>query len=157
ELAEKRESLARFQREAQAAGALESEHLAAAVDFGITPDGAPFIVLEYLVGESVEALLERSGPLPLERAADLVRQAARGVQAAHAAGIVHRDLKPQNLFACRREDGTDLVKVLDFGVAKLEATDRNEAATLTGTVLGTPAYMSPEQARGERTIDQRAD
>ena len=157
ELAEKRESLARFQREAQAAGALESEHLAAAVDFGVSADGSPFIVLEYLVGESVEALLEREGPLPLGRATDLVRQACRGIQAAHAANIVHRDLKPQNLFLCRREDGTDLVKVLDFGVAKLEAVDHSDAATLTGTVLGTPLYMSPEQARGEKTIDQRAD
>jgi eukaryotic-like serine/threonine-protein kinase len=157
ELAAKRESLARFQREAQAAGALESEHVAAAVDFGVTSDGAPFIVMEYLVGESLEALLEREGPLPFSRATDLVRQACRGIQAAHAAGVVHRDLKPQNLFLSRREDGTDLLKVLDFGVAKLEAVDRSDAATLTGTVLGTPAYMSPEQARGERTIDHRAD
>jgi serine/threonine-protein kinase len=121
ELAERRESLARFQREAQAAGALESENLTAAVDFGIAADGSPYIVMEYLVGENVEALLDRNGRLPLERATDLVHQACRGIQAAHAAGIVHQDLKPQNLFLCRREDGTDLLKVLDFGIAKLEA------------------------------------
>ncbi|HEX5102143.1 MAG TPA: protein kinase [Polyangiaceae bacterium] len=157
ELAEKRESLARFQREAQAAGALESEHLAAAVDFGIAADGSPFIVMEYLSGESVEALLAREGQLPVERATDLVLQACRGIQAAHAAGIVHRDLKPQNLYLCRREDRTDLLKVLDFGIAKLEAADQNSAATLTGTLLGTPAYMAPEQARGDKTIDHRAD
>ncbi|HEX6278310.1 MAG TPA: protein kinase [Polyangiaceae bacterium] len=157
ELTEKRESLARFQREAEAAGALESEHVAAAVDFGVAADGSPFIVMEYLTGESLAALVEREGPLPLERAADLVRQACRGVQTAHAAGIVHRDLKPHNLYLCRREDGTDLVKVLDFGVAKLEATDRGDTATRTGTVLGTPSSMSPEQARGEKTIDHRAD
>jgi serine/threonine-protein kinase len=157
ELAEKRDSLARFQREAQTAGALESENLAAAVDFGVAKDGSPFIVMEYLEGESLEAALERDGHLPLERATDLVHQACRGIQAAHAASIVHRDLKPQNLFLCRREDGTDLLKVLDFGIAKLEAVDRDTAATLTGIVLGTPAYMSPEQARGERAIDHRAD
>ena len=113
--------------------------------------------MEYLVGESVDALLEREGRLALERATELVVQACRGIQAAHAANIVHRDLKPQNLFLCRREDGTDLVKVLDFGVAKLEVAERGDAATQTGTVLGTPAYMSPEQARGEKTIDHRAD
>ena len=157
DLAEKRESLARFQREAEAAGALESENLTAAVDFGISVDGSPFIVMEYLSGESVESLLAREGRVPLGRAADLVVQACRGIQAAHASGIVHRDLKPQNLFVCRRVDGTDLLKVLDFGIAKLEAADQKGAATLTGTVLGTPAYMSPEQARGEKSVDQRAD
>ncbi len=84
-------------------------------------------------------------------------QACRGVEAAHAAGIVHRDLKPHNLFLCRRDDGTDLVKVLDFGVAKLQAIEASNAATDTGTVLGTAAYMSPEQARGEKMVDHRAD
>jgi serine/threonine-protein kinase len=157
DLALRRELLARFQREAEAAGALESEHVAAALDFGIAPDGAPYIVLEYLVGESLEHLLEREGRLPIERATNVVQQACRGVQAAHAAGIVHRDLKPHNLFVCRREDGTDLVKVLDFGVAKLEVVEKNGAATRTGTVLGTPSYMSPEQARGERNVGHLSD
>ncbi len=157
ELSLRRELLARFQLEAEAAGALESEHVAAAVDFGIAPDGAPYIVLEYLVGESLEHLLEREGRIPLERATQLVQQAARGVQAAHASGIVHRDLKPHNLFVCRREDGTDLVKVLDFGVAKLEFLEKSGAATRTGTVLGTPSYMSPEQARGEKNVDHLSD
>ena len=106
DLAEQRDILARFQREAEAAGALESEHVAAAVDFGIAEDGSPYIVMEYLAGESLRALLEREGPLPVARAADLVSQACRGMEAAHAAGIVHRDLKPQNLFVCRR-DGRD--------------------------------------------------
>ncbi len=157
ELALRRELLARFQREAEAAGALESEHVAAALDFGIAADGAPYIVLEYLVGESLEHLLERAGRLPIERATNVVQQACRGVQAAHAAGIVHRDLKPHNLFVCRREDGTDLVKVLDFGVAKLEVVEKSGAATRTGTVLGTPSYMSPEQARGERNVGHLSD
>jgi len=157
DLALRREILTRFQREAEAAGALENENVAAAVDFGISDDGMPYIVMEYLVGESVGALLEREGCLSAGRACDLVTQACRGVEAAHAAGIVHRDLKPHNLFLCRRDDGTDLVKVLDFGVAKLQAIEASNAATDTGTVLGTAAYMSPEQARGEKMVDQRAD
>ncbi len=155
ELAAQRESLARFQREAQAAGALESEHVTAAVDFGIAEDGSPFIVMEFLTGESLRALIDRSSPLPVGRAADLALQACRGVGAAHRAGIVHRDLNPQNLFVCRRDDGTDLVKVLDFGIAKLESVECAE--TRTGTLMGTPVYLSPEQARGERTVDHRAD
>jgi serine/threonine-protein kinase len=157
ELARKRELLARFQREAEAAGALESENVAASVDLGIASDGSPYIVMEYLVGESLEMLLEREGTLPFERAADIVQQASRGVQAAHALGIVHRDLKPHNLFVCRRENGTDLVKVLDFGIAKLEVVEPTNAATRTGTILGTPSYMSPEQARGEKSVGHAAD
>ncbi len=157
DLAERRDILTRFHREAEAAGALESEHVAAAIDFGIAGDGAPYIVMEYLVGESLNALLGRAGPLPIGRAADLVSQAARGVEVAHAAGIIHRDLKPENLFVCRRQDGTDLLKVLDFGVAKLQAIDEMNAATRTGAVLGTVAYMSPEQARGEKVVDRRSD
>jgi serine/threonine-protein kinase len=157
DLAERRDILTRFHREAEAAGALESEHVVAAVDFGIAEDGAPFIVMEYLVGESLTSLVEREGRLPVERAADLVTQAARGIQVAHAAGIIHRDLKPQNLFLCRREDGTDLVKVLDFGVAKLQAAGELNAATLTGAMVGTVAYMSPEQARGDKDVGTRSD
>ncbi len=155
ELASQRESLARFQREAQAAGELESENVAAAVDFGIAESGSPYIVMEYLAGESLRALVDRSRRLPVSRATDIVAQACRGVGVAHKAGIVHRDLNPQNLFVCRREDGTDLVKVLDFGIAKLEAVQ--SAETRTGTILGTPAYLSPEQARGEKTVDHRTD
>jgi serine/threonine-protein kinase len=157
DLAERRDILTRFHHEAQAAGALESENVAAAVDFGIAEDGTPYIVMEYLVGESLTALLEREGRLPIARAADLVAQAARGIQVAHTAGIIHRDLKPQNLFVCRRQDGTDLLKVLDFGVAKLQAADEMNAATRTGAMVGTVAYMSPEQARGDKIIDARSD
>jgi serine/threonine-protein kinase len=157
DLSERRDILNRFQREAEAAGALENDNVTAAVDFGISDDGAPFIVMEYLVGESLAGLLEREGRLPVQRAADLVAQACRGVEAAHLAGIVHRDLKPHNLFVARRDDGTDLLKVLDFGVAKLQALDEATAATGTGTILGTAAYMSPEQARGEKAVDKRTD
>jgi endoglucanase len=162
DLSQQRESLARFQREAEVAGALECENVAAVLDFGITEDGAPFIVMEYLVGENLASLLARSQTpppesFPYQRAVDLCIQACRGVQAAHAVGIVHRDLKPQNLFVCRREDGTDLLKVLDFGIAKLTILDGQGAITSTGDRLGTPFYMPPEQARGERNVDHRAD
>jgi serine/threonine-protein kinase len=157
DLSVRRDILNRFQREAEAAGALENDHVTAAIDFSISDDGTPYIVMEYLVGESLAALLEREGRLSVGRAADLVMQACRGVGAAHAAGIVHRDLKPHNLFVCRRGDGTDFVKVLDFGVAKLQALDEASAATRTGVVLGTAAYMSPEQARGDKLVDSRAD
>jgi endoglucanase len=153
----RREMLERFQREAETAGRLENEHIAAAVDFGVAGDGSPFIVMEYLVGESLDALLARDKKLPVGRAADLCVQVCKGLHAAHAAGIIHRDIKPQNLFICRREDGTDLPKVLDFGIAKLEASEAQSATTHTGMVLGTPFYMSPEQARGDREVDHRTD
>jgi serine/threonine protein kinase len=157
DLADKRESLGRFQREAEAAGSLENEHIASVVDFGITPEGSAFIVMEFLVGESLAVLLKREGPLPVERATDLCIQACHGAGTAHAAGIVHRDLKPHNLFVCKRDDGTDLLKILDFGIAKLAEIRHEHASIQTGSLLGTPAYMSPEQARGEKTIDQRSD
>jgi serine/threonine-protein kinase len=155
--AQRREALGRFQREAEAAGGLESEHIASVVDFGIAADGSPYIVMECLLGESLASLLSREGPLPYRRAADLCVQACHGAETAHASGIVHRDLKPQNVFVCRREDGTDLLKILDFGIAKLEPIKHEGVSTQTGAVLGTPAYMSPEQARGERTVDLRTD
>jgi serine/threonine protein kinase len=157
DLSGRRDILTRFEREARAAGALESENVAAAIDFGITTEGTPYIVMEYLVGEDLASLLGREGILPIERATDLCLQACRGMEVAHAAGIIHRDLKPQNLFVCRRNEGTDLLKVLDFGVAKLQAIDEGSGATRAGTVLGTVSYMSPEQARGDKVIDRRSD
>jgi eukaryotic-like serine/threonine-protein kinase len=157
DFARRRENLGRFQREAEAAGSLESEHIASVVDFGIAADESPYLVMEYLAGESLASLLRRQGRVPYGRAADLCVQACHGAEAAHAAGIVHRDLKPHNVFVCRREDGTDLLKILDFGIAKLEMIKQDQVSTQTGAVLGTPTYMSPEQARGERTVDPRTD
>jgi serine/threonine-protein kinase len=157
ELAKNTEAIARFRREAEAAGALESEHVAAVTDFGEAPDGAPYIVMEYLVGESVAALLEREGPLPVPRAVSILLQVCRGLEVAHDAGIVHRDLKPDNLFVIKRTDGSDLVKILDFGIAKLQGGATGVQVTRTGSAPGTPHYMAPEQARGEKAIDRRTD
>jgi serine/threonine-protein kinase len=150
--------LTRFQREARAAASLENEHIAAVTDFGFAGDGVPFLVMERLEGEDLAALLAREGPQPVARAVALVAQACRGLAAAHANDIVHRDLKPANLFLTRRSDGADLVKVLDFGIAKLlDADETGAAITGTGKLLGTACYMPPEQAKGESDIDHRAD
>jgi serine/threonine-protein kinase len=148
--------LMRFRREAQAAGALESENIAAVTDFGESEDGAPYIVMEFLVGEDLAKLLQRTGPLPIERVIDVTLQACRGLAAAHDQGIVHRDLKPENLFVLRHGDGTDLIKVLDFGIAKLQRPDA-ASSTRTGAAMGTPYYMPREQARGQKDLDARAD
>jgi eukaryotic-like serine/threonine-protein kinase len=157
ELARRHDVMVRFEREAEAAGALENENIAAALDFGHATDGAPYIVMEYLQGEDLARLLGRAGPLPVQRAVRLIVQACCGLEAAHAKGIVHRDLKPQNLFICRRNDGSDLVKVLDFGVAKLRDAESSPLHTRSGALIGTPAYMPPEQVRGAKLIDSRAD
>lgn len=158
ELAGHPEILARFRREAQAAGSLENENIAAVTDFGTSPDGAPYIVMEFLEGQDLAKVLAQTGPLPIQRAAHILIQVCRGLFAAHGRGIVHRDLKPENLLLQTRGDGGDLVKILDFGIAKLKSTEhRPEAATRTGITLGTPYYMPPEQARGQKELDERAD
>jgi eukaryotic-like serine/threonine-protein kinase len=158
ELASHPEILARFRREAQAAGSLENENIAAVTDFGTSPDGAPYIVMEFLEGQDLAKVLAQTGPLPIQRAAHIVIQVCRGLVAAHGRGIVHRDLKPENLLLQTRGDGGDLVKILDFGIAKLKSTEhRPETATRTGITLGTPYYMPPEQARGQKELDERAD
>jgi eukaryotic-like serine/threonine-protein kinase len=155
-LATNRDVLRRFENEAKAAGGLEHPNLVAVTDFGRAADGAPYLVMEFLEGSDCAALLHREGQLPIARAVGIVVQACRGLAVAHKAGIVHRDLKPENLFLCDAGDGRDLVKVLDFGIAKLRPADAG-LTTGTGTTFGTAYYMSPEQARGAGDIDQRAD
>jgi len=150
-------TLARFEQEAQAAGKLESEHICSIVDVGEADDGTPCLVMEYLAGESLADVLSDLGPLPISRAVDLVRQIARGLEVAHRERIIHRDLKPKNLILCRRSDGTDLVKIVDFGIAKLAGTEPSAGTTTTGNAPGTPHYMSPEQARGDKNLDERTD
>lgn len=147
--------LERFEREARAAGALDNDHVVQVFDFGYTEAGAPYLAMELLEGQSLGALL-REGPLPVARAADLVAQACRGLHDAHEAGLVHRDLKPENLFVTRRADGTDLLKVLDFGVVQVRGVP-DRPVDAEGESWGTPAYMSPEQARCEADLDRRSD
>jgi len=156
EFATHREVLGRFESEAKAAGGLEHPNLVAVTDAGRSTDGAPYLVMEFLQGEDCSQLLRRVGPLPVMRAADLVLQACRGLAVAHKAGIVHRDLKPENLFVTDAGDGTDRVKVLDFGIAQIRSPDRGRV-TRTGATLGTAHYMSPEQARGDANLDSRTD
>ena len=151
----------RFLREAQAASRVESEHVARVLDVGRAADGRPFIVMEYLRGVDLARRLEESGPMPVEVAVDHVLQACVAVAEAHALGIVHRDLKPSNLFIVSRRDGTDLVKVLDFGISKLTRPLDGASVALTATadttVMGSIAYMSPEQIESSARADARSD
>jgi len=151
----------RFLREARACGAIESDHVVEVHDSGSDPDtGCPYIVMEFLSGEDLEALRSRLGALEPTVACKIVLQAAIGLTKAHAAGVVHRDIKPANLFLAERDEGKLVLKVLDFGVAMLKADnsqDASTALTLTGSLLGTPRYMSPEQCSGSEGIDARTD
>jgi len=153
------EVVARFEREAIAAGRIEHANVVAASDFGKLDDGSFYLVLEFVDGTSLRSLLEKSGPLPTLRTLNIVRQTVLALQAAHAAGVVHRDLKPDNVMLVAAPNGTDRVKVLDFGIARIAAPDpRRDSTKLTqvGMVMGTVAYMSPEQATGQ-AVDERAD
>ncbi|MEO7109346.1 MAG: serine/threonine-protein kinase [Polyangiaceae bacterium] len=147
----------RFLREAQAAGRLRGEHVARVMDFGRLDGGAPYIVMEFLDGENLEEVLNREGPFPVSLAAFYIAQACEGMAEAHTQGIVHRDLKPQNLFLTKRPDGSPLVKVLDFGISKLQGDISSVTATQSTAVMGSPAYMSPEQARSAKKVDSRGD
>jgi tRNA A-37 threonylcarbamoyl transferase component Bud32 len=157
ELASSPEAFGRFEREAKVAGSLESEHIVAVTDFGTTSDGAPYLVMDLLEGMDLAKILVDEGRLSGAQAVDLVLQACRGLQVAYRDGIVHRDLKPENLFICHRSDGTDLLKILDFGIAKLVGPTPVGPVTRTGSTMGTPYYMPPEQAQGDKNIDHRAD
>jgi serine/threonine-protein kinase len=149
----------RLFREAKLAAALRSEHVVRVYDVGTLDTGAPFLVMEYLLGQDLASLVQGRGPLPVGEAAELVHQACDAIAEAHAAGIVHRDLKPSNLFVTQRRDGTPVVKVLDFGISKLVKHDFMQPSTLTNTrsVMGSPHYMSPEQLRDTRGVDFRTD
>jgi serine/threonine-protein kinase len=150
----------RFEREAQATAALRSPHTIAVYDYGVAADGTFHYVMELLEGMSLQALVDRFGPLPPERVVHILRQACHSLAEAHAAGLVHRDIKPANLFVARLGLDIDFVKVLDFGLVKMQGPalrGHKEALTVAGAFTGTPAYMPPEVALGEEPIDGRAD
>jgi serine/threonine-protein kinase len=150
------ETIARFVREAQAAVRLKSEHIARITDVGTFDDGKPYMVMEYLEGQDIAQLIAERGWLQPSLAIELVIQACDGLAEAHSLGIVHRDIKPTNLFLTSRPDGTVLLKVLDFGISKAPSGPEL-SITQTWSVLGSPAYMSPEQMRSARNVDARTD
>ena len=150
-------AIARFEREARAAAALTSEHIARVIDVARLEGGSPCIVMELLEGEDLHALLVREGALSVADTIRYASDAAEGLAEAHAAGIVHRDVKPSNLFVARRKKGRPIVKVLDFGIAKNLADSSDRSLTATQALVGSPQYMSPEQVREAKTLDARTD
>jgi serine/threonine-protein kinase len=156
--AKSREARRRFDAEAKAAARLKSRHVVQVLDNGELPDGTPFIAMELLEGESLRQRIAR-GPLPLPEVVVFLDQMARALDRAHEHGVVHRDIKPDNIFLARtHDDDTGItVKVLDFGIAKIADPQGGTSQTSTGVIIGTPHFMSPEQARGLRTLDYRSD
>ena len=148
--------LERFQREARAVAALGHPHIVQVTDFQDNPGEPPFLVMERLVGESLGDLLEREPMVEPTRACRIAEQTLSALSAAHEAGLVHRDVKPDNIFLCKSDTGQEIVKLLDFGVAKAMEETQHGKLTSTGAIVGTLVYMAPEQARGE-AIDARAD
>jgi len=149
----------RFKREARATAALRSTHTVDLYDFGVTDDGAFYYVMEMLDGLDLATLVERFGPLPAERVVHLLRGVCHSLGEAHGQGLIHRDVKPANIFACRLGPDRDFVKVLDFGLVKSTGEEAGGATALTqeGSVAGTPAFMAPEMALGDGSVDGRAD
>jgi len=161
ELRERENVIERFQREARATGAIETQHIAAVLDSGTDEaTNNPFLVMELLRGEDLQHVLAKSGPLAEDVALRIAAQACAGLIRAHEAGVVHRDIKPANIFLARRDGGEVVVKILDFGIARVKeqlAASENRALTTTGVLLGSPLYMSPEQVLRPKDIDHRTD
>ncbi|WP_437874598.1 protein kinase domain-containing protein [Sorangium sp. So ce513] len=159
---ERADLVARFLREGQAAARIRSEHVTRVYDVGTLARGEPYLVMEYLEGTDLKALLHDRGPLPVELACDYLLQACEALAEAHALGIVHRDLKPGNLFLSRRADGSPLLKVIDFGISKMAlaaepAAPMEHDMTASSAMLGSPLYMAPEQMLSSKNVDARAD
>jgi serine/threonine protein kinase len=146
---------ARFEREARSAAQLRSPHVVQILDHGLW-NGVPYMAMELLEGEELGARLRRRGKLSPRETHAILGQVARALAKAHAAGLIHRDLKPENIFLAR-DDDREIAKVLDFGIAKSNSVEGTDGRTKTGSLIGTPHYMSPEQARGLKEIDQRVD
>ena len=160
------EARQRFDNEAHAAARIQSKHAIQIFDHGVTDDGKPYIVMEFLAGEPLDKRVDRMGRLSLQETARILQQVCRGLARAHEQGVIHRDLKPENIFLVRSmDDDEEVAKVLDFGIAKMKGPPGStpggsggvSSGTKTGSVLGTPFYMSPEQARGLRNVDHRTD
>src|ERR1700684_354766 len=151
----------RFIREARAAASVKSPYIVEVYDSGRLEDGRPFIAMELLEGESLYDRMARVRLIDPETTVRIIGQVAKGLMKAHAIGIVHRDLKPENIHLCKGEDGEEVAKILDFGLAKfyspVETDEKTVRLTREGAVFGTPAYMSPEQVKGQGNVDHRAD
>jgi serine/threonine-protein kinase len=154
------EVVERFRQEAKSASRIGHEHIVDISDFGETPNGQSYFVMEFLEGEDLANVLAREGTLPPHRAVKIALQCCRALGAAHAKGIVHRDMKPENIFLIQREGNDDFVKIVDFGIAKMSDIETQgppgRKLTKTGMIFGTPEYMSPEQAAG-KALDHRVD
>ena len=151
------EVASRFLREGRAMTQLRSEHAVRVFDAGKSDSGAPYLALDYLEGIDLDLLLQRDGPLPVATAVDYVLQVCEAMAEAHVAGIIHRDLKPANLFLTTAPDGSECVKVLDFGISKVRARPSELRLTNPSLVMGTPDYMPPEQLRSSASADERSD
>lgn len=151
------ELVKRFYREAQAASMVQHSNIIKVMDVGVSDSGEPFLVMEYLEGESLAEMLKRKGILDIGAACGVLEPALLALSAAHDSGIIHRDLKPENIFMVHEESGFSGVKLIDFGISKFTGPGDQSQLTQTGTLLGTPAYMAPEQVRGDKDIDRRAD
>ncbi len=155
-IAADKQAIERLRQEAVLASSIDHDNIVDVVSFDTTEDGDVFIVMELLKGAALADVLEK-GPVPMDRALIIAIQICAALHAAHEEGIVHRDLKPENIFICRKHD-RDFVKVLDFGISKVKSAETEQVRmTKTGQLVGTPLYMSPEQARGEADVDRRVD
>lgn len=151
-------AITRFRNEARAAGSLGHPNIVEVYDMGTLPEGAPYLVMEHLDGETLGQHLKRERVMPVDFAIEVTAQVLSALAAAHARGIIHRDLKPENVFLSRRMGLAPVAKLLDFGISKVvRPDDDGSTLTRTGFVMGTPAYMAPEQARGDRDLDGRVD
>src|SRR5262245_53375987 len=163
EFAAQPEIVSRFFNEAKAVNDIQHPNIVDILDFGVIPSGQPsaaplvYFIMEHSEGESLSALIQREAPLRPDRATAIAVQIEDALSASHHKGIVHRDLKPDNVMLVSRGRGHDVVKLLDFGIAKLTGTAASTHRTRTGMVMGTPQYMSPEQCEGRGDIDHRTD